>query len=171
MFDKEIFARLLEKARGERDNQTYADDSGVSRSYISTYINSKNDQPPSASVLKKLALAAHNNISFNDLMIAAGYINNEKQNDIIKVDEDLEKYIAEKETKISISSIIEGMEKTLTDPYSIELIKQLKEIIKNDPETGDNYFTVFNEAKKANVTPAALLNFLKIVDEANKKSK
>lgn len=74
MFDKERFAQLLTIARGERSNQEYADDSGVSRSYISMYINQKREDPPSPDILKKLAKAAHNGVNYAQLMAAAGYV-------------------------------------------------------------------------------------------------
>lgn len=74
MFDKKKFREVLRIARGKRDNQQYADESGVSRTYISNYMNLKRESPPSVEVLKMLASAAHNGVSFQDFMVAAGYI-------------------------------------------------------------------------------------------------
>ena len=74
MFDKEKFAKLLIEARGERTNADYAKDSGISRGYISGYVNKNIDNPPSPEILRKLALKAAKDISYEDLMEAAGYL-------------------------------------------------------------------------------------------------
>ena len=73
-FNKEYFAKILDSAKGNRTNQQYADDSGVSRSYISLLLNLKREDPPTPDILKKLACAAHNNVTYAQLMTAAGYV-------------------------------------------------------------------------------------------------
>lgn len=55
VFDKALLAKILFKARGERNSEEYARDSGVSRSYISMLLNGKRDDPPTPDILKKLA--------------------------------------------------------------------------------------------------------------------
>lgn len=74
MFDKSIFSNLLVKARGNRNNKEYAEDCEVSRTYISGYINKSIDNPPKPEILKKLAEKSENNVTYDDLMIAAGYL-------------------------------------------------------------------------------------------------
>ncbi|TCO69545.1 helix-turn-helix domain-containing protein [Marinisporobacter balticus] len=74
MFDKHKFSEMLLKAKGNRTNEDYYQDCGVSRAYISNYINAKRDKAPSAEIIKKLADASHSNITYEDLMIAAGHI-------------------------------------------------------------------------------------------------
>ena len=73
-FDKKFFAKVLSLAKGDRTNQQFADDSGVSRPYISMLLNLKREDPPTPDILKKLAIAAHNNITYAQLMVAAGYV-------------------------------------------------------------------------------------------------
>lgn len=92
MFDKIKFKELLEKARGNRTIQKYAEESGVSRAYISKYINLRLDNPPNPDVIKRLADAAYNGITYEDLMEAAGYIqNSDVIDEAIKDDPDLER--------------------------------------------------------------------------------
>lgn len=74
MFDKKRLASMLNTAKGTRTNQEYSDSSGVSRAYISMILNMKREDPPSPDILKKLAAAAHNDISYVNLMAAAGYV-------------------------------------------------------------------------------------------------
>ena len=74
MFDKEKFSEVLLKARGNRTNEEYARASGVSRSYISAYINSRREDPPSPEILKKLADKAFNEVSYSDFMQASGFL-------------------------------------------------------------------------------------------------
>lgn len=74
MFDKEEFSRLLVKARGDRNNKQYADDCGVSRSYVSGYINKSINNAPTPIIIQKLASKADGGVSYEELMKAAGYI-------------------------------------------------------------------------------------------------
>lgn len=74
MFDKEKFKFLLEKAVGDRNATEFSKQSGVNRTYISKFLNKKVDNPPSPEILKRLADAAHNNITYAELMEASGYI-------------------------------------------------------------------------------------------------
>lgn len=126
----------------------FADKFGLGESSISHYL-SGNRMP---SHEKMLAIAEHFGVSLDWLYGLT----------------DIRNFELPKGHKITINSIIDEMEKTLTDPQSIEIVKQLKEIIKNDPDTGESYFTVFNEAKKTETNPSVLLNFLKILEDAKK---
>lgn len=74
LFDKETFRRLLIKARGDRNNKEFAESANVSRSYVSGYINMSIDSPPTPDVIKRLSTKAQNNVRYEDLMEAAGYI-------------------------------------------------------------------------------------------------
>ena len=76
MFDKDSFADLLSKAIGDRTTTDYADLTGVNRTYISKLLNKKLLNPPSPSIIKGLASNAYHNISYEDLMMAAGYLPN-----------------------------------------------------------------------------------------------
>jgi transcriptional regulator with XRE-family HTH domain len=75
MFDKDKFSLLLIKARGSRNNKQYSDNSGVSRAYVSGYINKSIDNAPTPEIIKKLAYSTEDtNVTYEKLMSAAGHI-------------------------------------------------------------------------------------------------
>jgi transcriptional regulator with XRE-family HTH domain len=74
MFDKEKFKELLIKATGERTQEEFAELCGVNRTYISKYLNMRLDNPPSPNILKRIALNAWNDVTYEQLMDAAGHI-------------------------------------------------------------------------------------------------
>lgn len=82
MFNRELFRDLLIKARGERTNEDYSKASGVSRPYISAYLNLRRNDPPSPEILKRLSENAFNNITYEDFMKAAGYIPSNASNNV-----------------------------------------------------------------------------------------
>jgi len=67
LFDKEKFSILLSKAAGNRSNGKLARESGVSRPYISALLNKKHDNPPSETIIRKIASVAFNNITYDEL--------------------------------------------------------------------------------------------------------
>lgn len=70
-FNKELFSELLTKAMGEgKSLNQFAAECGVSAAHISRLIRKMKDVPPSPSILRKLAKGE---VSYNDLMAAAGY--------------------------------------------------------------------------------------------------
>lgn len=75
MFDKIKFSDCLIKLRGSRNNTELANESGVSRAYISGYINQNIPNPPSIQILKQLSNVSYNNITIDNLMEAADYLN------------------------------------------------------------------------------------------------
>lgn len=74
MFNKDEFKNLLIKAQGKRTITEYADESGVNRTYLSKYINNKLENPPSPGIIKRLSSKAHNGVTYEELMIAAGHL-------------------------------------------------------------------------------------------------
>ncbi len=74
MFQKDKFKKALLMARGNRTNESYSKDSGVSRTYISAYLNLKRNEPPTPEIIRRLAQASYNNVTYEELMIAAGFI-------------------------------------------------------------------------------------------------
>jgi hypothetical protein len=73
-FDKELFASLLIKAKGKRTLNNYARQSGVTGAHISRLSRALLDSPPTAPTIKKLADHAHNDVTYEKLMSAAGYM-------------------------------------------------------------------------------------------------
>lgn len=131
MFDKENFKFLIEKAMGNRKISQYAEDSGVNRTYLSKYINQRLDNPPTPDILKRLSNSAHNNVTYNQLMMAAGYITtNDKKSKNIKQSQ---KYTTEdKELLDDISSLDDDLKKE-AKKY-IELLKLKQDIDKGKSE-------------------------------------
>lgn len=74
MFNKEEFANLLEKAKGDRSINQYANETGVSSAHISRFLRQMLEAPPSPETISKLASKAYNEVSYRDLMVAAGHI-------------------------------------------------------------------------------------------------
>lgn len=79
VFNKEELANLLKKALGNRSAYQYGPDVDVSRNQISRLIGQKQDKPPTAETLKKLASKAENEVTYEQLMIAAGYLADEQE--------------------------------------------------------------------------------------------
>jgi hypothetical protein len=73
LFYKEQFANLLKQAKGNRSINKYGQDSGVDPGYISRLSRQLIESPPSVAIIKKLAEKAHNEITYESLMQAAGY--------------------------------------------------------------------------------------------------
>jgi transcriptional regulator with XRE-family HTH domain len=78
MFSKEKFASLVNMAIGERSLNEYARQTGVSAAHISRLSRALLDTPPNPQTIKKLADFASNNVSYHDLMSAAGYLEQSK---------------------------------------------------------------------------------------------
>lgn len=83
-FYKHKFSELLLKAKGERSINHYALHCGVSAAHISRLLRELIDTPPNPETIRKFADKAHNSVTYEQLMEAAGYIESEPmQNDKI----------------------------------------------------------------------------------------
>lgn len=81
MFDKIKFAQTLNTINDSYNTMTeFAEKSKVNRTYISQYINMKLDSPPTPKILEKLASASNNIVTYKDLMIMCGYLQDEVKN-------------------------------------------------------------------------------------------
>ncbi len=72
-FDIERFNELFLKAKGERNQTAFANDSGLSVAYICKQLSGKQTTPPIPSTIRKIAAAACNGVTYADLLDAAGY--------------------------------------------------------------------------------------------------
>ncbi|KUO52310.1 MAG: hypothetical protein APF76_04560 [Desulfitibacter sp. BRH_c19] len=81
-FNKSKFAQLLTLAKGERSINKYGNDAGVDPGYISRLLRELIDTAPSAAIIIKLASKAYNEVSAEQLLAAAGYLN-DSQNDLL----------------------------------------------------------------------------------------
>lgn len=84
-FDKKEFALLLEKAMGDRSINQYALHSKVSPTYISRLLRGLVEKSPGALIIRKLADKAYNGISYEELMKAAGHIEEKLPDNAIDV--------------------------------------------------------------------------------------
>ncbi len=73
-FDKEAFANLLDRAKGDRSINQFADDTDVSAPHISRFLRQMIDAPPTPETISKFAKKAYNGVTYKDFMIAAGHI-------------------------------------------------------------------------------------------------
>lgn len=74
VFNKAEFALLLEKAKGDRSINQYANETGVSAAHISRFLRQLIDAPPSPETISKLSAKAYNEVTYQELMIAAGHL-------------------------------------------------------------------------------------------------
>ena len=74
MFDKNKFSILIKEILSNYDNQReFAKYNKISRSFISGYMNLKNEKPPKPETLQKLADASKGSVTYSELMQACGY--------------------------------------------------------------------------------------------------
>lgn len=76
MLNKQEFKNLLEKAIGDNTITEFSKLSGVNRTYLSKYINQSLDRAPNPDILKTNVTPK---VSYNELMIAAGYLEPNKK--------------------------------------------------------------------------------------------
>jgi hypothetical protein len=75
-FDLVKFALLLEKAKGDRSINQYANTIDVSAAHISRLLRKLVKSPPAPDTINKFAGGAYNGVTYSELMLAAGHINN-----------------------------------------------------------------------------------------------
>lgn len=72
-FDKKKFADVFSRAIGTRNQAEFAKEANLSRALVSKYLHCHVDKAPYTVTVKKIAAVAANNVSFDELMLAAGY--------------------------------------------------------------------------------------------------
>ena len=80
-FNKEEFAVLLDRAKGDRSINNFANETGVSAAHISRFLRQIIASPPTPETISKLAAKAHNEVTYQDLMVAAGHLAQQTDND------------------------------------------------------------------------------------------
>lgn len=73
MKNEEMLKNLIKSAQGNRTQNQFAMHCGISSASLTRYANLQ--RFPTPDILKKIASKAHNNVTFEKLMLAAGYIN------------------------------------------------------------------------------------------------
>lgn len=74
-FNKKLFSELLLRIKGTRTLTKFAEETCTSIAHLSRMINEKLDSAPSPETLKKLLSKNQGDVTYEELMIAAGYIN------------------------------------------------------------------------------------------------
>jgi transcriptional regulator with XRE-family HTH domain len=77
-FNKEEFAVLLDRAKGNRSINNFANETGVSAAHISRFLRQMIASPPTPETISKFAAKAQNEVTYQDLMVAAGHITNKE---------------------------------------------------------------------------------------------
>jgi hypothetical protein len=78
-FDLVTFAILLEKAKGDRSINQYANSVDVSAAHISRLLRKLVNSPPSPDTISKLSGDASNGVTYSELMMAAGHIDDKTE--------------------------------------------------------------------------------------------
>jgi len=78
-FDTVTFAILLEKAKGDRSINQYANTIDVSAAHISRLLRKLVKSPPSPDTINKLASDAFNGVTYSEFMLAAGHIDDKTE--------------------------------------------------------------------------------------------
>jgi transcriptional regulator with XRE-family HTH domain len=85
-FDKHLFASVLSTAKGNRSINQFGIACDVDPGYLSRLLRGLLDNPPSPAILAKIAVQAHNDIGYEDLMCAAGLLAaNEETNNALDI--------------------------------------------------------------------------------------
>lgn len=134
MFDKLRFKKTLEDALGDRKTTEYAEESGVNRTYLSKYLNLRLDSPPGPEIIKRLAEKAHNNVTYEDLMSAAGFLSNiiQTRNQEGNYREDVE---LDKEWN-EIGSVLRRSGKKMTAVDKRRILRIIKAAIPDEDDDG-----------------------------------
>ncbi|WP_049765250.1 hypothetical protein [Alkaliphilus metalliredigens] len=74
MFQKEVFKELIQKSIGDANITKFSKFSGVNRTYLSKFLNTKLHSPPSPNVIKRIAESSQARVSYEELMEAGGYL-------------------------------------------------------------------------------------------------
>ena len=83
MSDLGKLIEVIKMAQGDRSLNTFARECGISKSNLSRILNNKNAYPPKPDTLQKIALHSQNNITYNSLMFAAGYLKSYDEDTIL----------------------------------------------------------------------------------------
>ena len=113
MFDKNKFAKIIKDIYSTFDTQReFSKKTGVSRTYLSEYMNMKKEQPPSPKILKTLASNSKGITNYRELMQVCGYTD-------YLIDDFFNDNVSNDDNKIPVVSRIEYDKKNntfITDP-------------------------------------------------------
>lgn len=73
-FNSTAFAELLNRAKGTRSINEYANQCGISAAHISRHLRELIDVSPSPTTIQKLTSVAHHGVTYAEMMKVCGYI-------------------------------------------------------------------------------------------------
>ncbi|MGH4137712.1 hypothetical protein [Clostridium sp.] len=125
-FNTVTFALLLEKAKGDRSITQYANKIGVSAAHISRLLRKLVKSPPAPDTINKFASDAYNGVTYSELMLAAGHINDEAEeistdDDKIQTAENKKKIFQAIITDLYTRDIEFSLNKTINAPADLML--------------------------------------------------
>lgn len=94
-FDRKKFSLLLAKAKGDRSINSYGNLAKVDPGYISRLLRQKIETPPGPGVIKKLADFALSGVTYEELMGAAGHLQEPAGEGLYSLKSALERKVAE----------------------------------------------------------------------------
>lgn len=166
-FNPKLLSDLLKRAKGSRTLSDYAGNAGVDSGYMSKIINQKRSVPPSPEILEKLAKTACNDISYNALMFACGYIEydnvlNEAKHDTVQ-NITFDDILKENKTdEYSKNSPKEESEASLDEEESY-YVWMLKRLVKDGLIKSEDGIHISNEALEL-IKSAVKIDAKKIID-------
>ena len=83
-YNKEKFISLVKRAIGDRNIKSFSKETGLSYDYVLRFLNGKFDNRPKRPTIQKIA-SVSKNVSYNDLMDAAGYTENSSDMDLMGI--------------------------------------------------------------------------------------
>ncbi|MEK4879360.1 helix-turn-helix domain-containing protein [Paenibacillus sp. FSL R5-0908] len=135
-YDKDKFAELLKQAIGKRSMNKYAEAAGVSNAHVSRLLRGLLDKAPEPETIRKLAAAAHNEVTYDALMEAAGHFSTESlqkrlaamkqlQNEMLEADiqaqhkaQDVQKAASDLSDAEAELRVLEALEAAGADPVT-----------------------------------------------------
>lgn len=94
MFDKEKFALIIKSINEVYENQTsFANASGVNRTYLSQYMNLKLDSPPTPKILRGIAEKSRGVTSYEELMNVCGYSEETLESKVQSIYDSLKEFV------------------------------------------------------------------------------
>lgn len=151
-FNKEEFANLLEKAKGDRSINKYASDADLSPAHISRLLRKLLDTPPSPETIAKLSQSASNGVSYDSFMLAAGHINEAEDN----TEEDARDRSLEIKFQQSLTSHLLTLGKAKAMNFPNKEMKLFDLIVELQNDVYSRWYFTF----KPSIRRASFINFL-----------
>lgn len=118
MFNAELLSDLIKQAQGDISLNNFARQCKISSSTLSRIVNKLNSCAPSPSTLQKIAACAHNGVTYDELMKAAGYI---ASNENIKARVETENHISSVGDEKEIVKIFDDLKRYLLNTDGLML--------------------------------------------------